>query len=81
MSGQGAAYYEKSDFIRIKDISLAYNLPQSLLERIGMNKIQIYTTARNLATFTKYGGMDPELNSQRGIPLQKEFLIGLNIGL
>jgi hypothetical protein len=81
MSGQYATYYEKSDFIRIKDISLAYNLPQSLLERIGMNKIQIYTTARNLATFTKYGGMDPELNSQRGIPLQKEFLIGLNIGL
>jgi len=81
MSGQGAAYYEKSDFIRIKDISLAYNLPESVLERVGMDKIQIYTTARNLVTFTNYGGMDPELGGQRGIPLQKEFVIGLNIGL
>lgn len=78
--GVGAAPYEKAGFIRIKDITLSYSLPGTLLSDLGLGKLQLYVTGRNLFTFTKYGGMDPELDGQRAIPLQKEYVFGLNLG-
>ena len=41
----------------------------------------MYITSRNLATITNWSGLDPELNSQFGAPLQKEFVFGMNIKL
>lgn len=71
--------YEKADFVRIKDISLSYNLPSELMEKIGFNRIKLYATGRNLFTFTSFEGVDPEMNDQRDVPIQKEILLGLNL--
>lgn len=79
--GGSAAYYENASFLRLKDITLAYNLPQAILDNIGLNRLRLYMTGRNLATISNWGGMDPELDGQRAIPLQKEYVFGLNIGL
>ncbi|NJN27351.1 MAG: TonB-dependent receptor [Cyclobacteriaceae bacterium] len=76
-----AIYYENASFIRIKDISLAYDLPDALLSKAKLNKLRLFVTGRNLFTITNFGGLDPELSGQRGIPLQKEYVVGLNIGL
>lgn len=76
----GATFYEKADFIRLKDITLSYDIPQSLRSRIGFNRLRVYVTGRNLLTITKFGGLDPELSSDRDVPLQKEYLIGLILG-
>ena len=76
-----ADIYEDASFIRLKDVSLAYDLPTSVLKRMKLNKLKIYVTGRNLATFTKFKGLDPELSNQLGIPLQREFIFGLNVGL
>ncbi|PID92023.1 MAG: SusC/RagA family TonB-linked outer membrane protein [Bacteroidetes bacterium] len=81
MGGGIANYYENGSFIRIKDITLAYDLPRPVLNKLGIKKLRMYFTGRNLFTITKYGGMDPELSSQRSIPLQKEYVLGLNFGL
>lgn len=80
MQGVGANNYEDASFIRIKDISLAYDLGRALLGNTGIDKLQIYFTGRNLLTFTSWEGLDPELSGQRNIPLQKEFVFGLNFG-
>ncbi len=77
--GQTANPYENASFVRIKDISLAYTFPKNLLSRVGIDRCQIYVTGTNLHTFTKFGGLDPELSGQRAIPLQKEYVFGLNI--
>ena len=77
--GKSANPYENAGFVRVKDIALAYDLPKSTLSRIGIDKCQIYVTGTNLITITKFGGMDPELSGQRAIPLQKEYVFGLNI--
>ena len=72
---------EDASFIRIKDITLSYDLTKSTLnQRAGFNKLKIYFTGRNLFTFTKWTGLDPELDGQTAVPLQKEFVLGLNIG-
>ena len=77
--GVAVRVYDNASFIRVKDISLSYDLPQNLIERISIGQLRLYMTGRNLMTFTKWEDMDPELSDQRGIPLQKEYVIGLQI--
>lgn len=80
MAGVEAAIYESSDFVRIKDLSLSYDLPAKSLSKIGLDNMKIYFTGRNLFTFTQWSGLDPELSSQEAIPLQKEYVFGLSFG-
>ncbi|MGV8093887.1 MAG: TonB-dependent receptor [Mangrovibacterium sp.] len=79
-SGVTAPPYENASFVRVKDITLSYDLSKTLLRNFGFNKFEIYATGRNLLTFTKYGGLDPELDGQEGVPLQKEYVFGINLG-
>jgi TonB-linked SusC/RagA family outer membrane protein len=83
MSGQSGRIYEKPDFVRIKDVSLAYDLPKSIVSKIGLSRLKVYITGRNLATFTKWTGMDPDLTdeqAQQRIPMQKEYVFGMSLG-
>ncbi|BBD44022.1 TonB-dependent receptor [Petrimonas sp. IBARAKI] len=81
MNGFSAMIYEKGGFVRIKDISLSYNFPRSFINSKIAN-LSLYTTGRNLFTFTEWSGLDPELTTERAQrynPMQKEFVIGLNL--
>ena len=83
MSGHGATLYESSNFIRLKDVSIAYDLPKGAINRIGLSNVKVYMSGRNLLTFTKWSGLDPELvdeDAQRNIPMQKEVIFGLTFG-
>jgi len=75
------AYYEKADFWRIKDVTFSYKTPKKLLSKLGVTEAKVYVTGKNLVTFTQYTGMDPELGDQRAIPLQREFIFGINFTL
>lgn len=77
--GYTAAPYEKAGFVRIKDISLSYNFSNKALSSLGLSKFQVYVSGRNQFTFSNFEGMDPELNNQWDVPLQKEYAIGLNL--
>jgi hypothetical protein len=80
MSGIRGYVYDPASFIRIKDVSLSYDFKGSLIEKTGLSKLKLYVTGRNLMTFTKWRGLDPELSNQEAIPLQKEFVFGLSLG-
>lgn len=73
-------YFEDASFVRIRDISLSYDMPDALIRKAGIDKMRLFVNGRNLLTFTKWHGMDPELDDQRNFPLQKEFVFGLNLG-
>jgi len=75
------SFVENAAFVRLRDVSLAYEFPRSLLDRIRVSSLKVYGTARNFATITSYKGLDPELTNQYGLPLQKEIIFGLTIGL
>ncbi|MDQ6610779.1 MAG: TonB-dependent receptor, partial [Bacteroidota bacterium] len=77
----GVAIYEDGSYTRLKDLSIAYNLPANVLSSMKINSFKFYVTGRNLATFTKYKGLDPELSNQNGLPLQRDILFGVTIGL
>lgn len=76
-----ALIYENDSYLRISDISLSYDFSARALERLKFSRLRIYLNIRNAVTITKWTGLDPELSNQVGIPLQKEYLIGLNINL
>lgn len=78
MSGILGAIYEDASFIRVKEVSLSYTLPKTFLNRFSVDNLRIFVTGRNLATITNWRGLDPELDSQHQIPLQKEYVFGLN---
>ena len=83
MAGQSGHIYDNPDFIRIKDVSLSYDLPKSLIGKVGLNKLRLYVTGRNLFTITQWPGMDPDLTDIKGqqkIPMQKEYVFGLSLG-
>ena len=72
-------YFENASFVRIKDVTLSYDFQKRLIQKVGIDRLRLFFTGRNLATFTEWKGLDPELDDQRNIPLQKEYVIGLNL--
>jgi len=77
----GINFYENASFMRLKDLSISYELPTKALSRFNINSCKFYLTGRNLATISKFTALDPELTNQYGLPLQKEFVFGLTITL
>lgn len=56
-------FVEKSDFLRVKNITFTYTLPSSVLERMKLTSLSFYINAQNLHTFTNYSGLDPEVGN------------------
>ncbi len=54
-------FLQKGDFVRLRTLSLAYNLPSSLTSRLKMQNIRLFISANNLLTITGYEGYDPEV--------------------
>ena len=55
-------FVEDGSFIRLKSVSLGYELPGSILNRLKIGRLYFYLTAENLLTFTNYSGFDPEVS-------------------
>jgi TonB-linked SusC/RagA family outer membrane protein len=54
------AAYTDASYIRLKNVSFSYQLPQTLFKKLKIDKARIYFQAENLLTITKYAGPDPE---------------------
>jgi hypothetical protein len=77
-------------YFRIKTLQLGYTLPKAWLTKADLQKVRIYVSSNNLATITKYKGLDPEIGySDRGgigvdrgiYPQARTFMLGLDITL
>ncbi|MFC4212629.1 SusC/RagA family TonB-linked outer membrane protein [Pedobacter lithocola] len=56
----------KGDFVKLREISLGYTLPNSLLAKLKITSARIYLSGQNLLILTKYNGTDPEVSSNGG---------------
>ncbi len=74
-------WLQNTSFLRLKNVELGYNIPASVLNRIGFQSIRVYANGFNLATFTDVEDIDPEGSSGNGqfYPQQKIFNVGLNV--
>jgi TonB-linked SusC/RagA family outer membrane protein len=76
---QGVAFYEDASFIRLKDASISYDLPEKFAAQFNGQSARIYLNGRNLWTKTNWTGLDPELDNQRAVPLEKTITAGLTV--
>jgi len=68
-----------ASYIRLRTLSLSYNMPTSLISKWKLNNLKIYAYANNLITITDYKSYSPE-NNPNEFPDAKGFTFGLNIG-
>ncbi len=83
-------YIEDGSYLRIKNISFAYNFPHKWLKKTPLSALKIYVNIQNLFTFTKYSGYDPEVGALYGdalytgidygrYPSSRAYTFGLNV--
>ena len=53
---------EDGSYLRLKTLSLGYNLPNNIMKKWGIRNLNFYVAAQNLYTWTKYTGNDPEVS-------------------
>ncbi|MDW7694102.1 TonB-dependent receptor [Flammeovirgaceae bacterium SG7u.111] len=84
-------FVEDGSYLRLKNVSLGYNIPDVMLNKIKLSSARIYVSGTNLYTLTNYSGADPEVNTNDGstvsqgmdfytFPQVRTMLVGLNIG-
>jgi len=60
---------EDGSFLRVNNISIGYNFPKALTQKMKIQKLRIYVTGNNLAILTNYSGYDPEVSTRRSTPV------------
>ena len=68
-----------ASFTRIKDITLSYNLPVSMISKIGLSKTRVFVNLHDYFTFTKFPFVDPESAAYAQVSIPKYVLFGLNV--
>ena len=59
--GYSTRWLQDGSYLRIKDITLSYNLPQNLLKKVGLQNVRLYVSGQNLYTFNDVDALDPEM--------------------
>lgn len=83
-------WVEDGSYLRIQNISLGYKLPASVINRLKLQQVRIYTSAQNLYTWTNYLNYNPEVSNYEGAltggvdygsyPLARTVTFGINVG-
>ncbi|MCW9705580.1 SusC/RagA family TonB-linked outer membrane protein [Fodinibius salsisoli] len=75
----GLNVIQKADFLRWRELSLTYQVPQTVVDRIGVRDLSFSISGRNLKLWSAYPGIDPEVNAVGrggGSELENNFLLG-----
>ncbi|MFK7921931.1 MAG: SusC/RagA family TonB-linked outer membrane protein [Bacteroidia bacterium] len=59
-------FIEDGSFLRLRNVTLTYHLPQNLLDKLPISDLILYMSGQNLWTLTNYSGYDPEVNRDGG---------------
>lgn len=86
---RGYGYPSDNSYTRIKDVTVSYTFPKSIINKIKLQGVTVYASGKNLYTFTNWIGWDPESRQdQRGsgewtnnYPFTRQIVVGLNVTL
>lgn len=76
---ESTLWYEKTDFLRLKTITLGYTLPKQSIQKAGLTNCRLYLTAENPLVFTNYTGIDPEGAKAYAAPSVSTWMFGVNL--
>ena len=76
-------FLENASFLRLKNVSLSYILPQQLMRKTNFfNSARVYVQGQNLLTFTGFSGLDPESTAnvyKAQYPMSRQFTFGVEL--
>ena len=73
--GTAAGYIEDASYVKLRELSLTWDVPTQFASRLGMTRgVSVTLAGRNLKTWTNYTGLDPEINFTTANFTQAEFL-------
>lgn len=77
---------ETVGFVRLKQLTLGYNVPKNVMNRIGLESARVFFTGENLFLLSNYSGVDPEtVDATKGFdnfdnyPLARKLTLGLTL--
>lgn len=79
------SFYKKMNYVRIKNITLGYNLPKTILTPVGISALNVNLSVNNLYTFSNvknalnFDGTDYNANIVSCYPTARSFMLGLNL--
>ncbi|PCJ98002.1 MAG: SusC/RagA family protein [Flavobacteriaceae bacterium] len=91
ISSRPSSYFiEDGSYFRLKNVQLTYSFPKQLLEKTGIANAQLYVQGQNLATWTKYTGLNPEIQAANRddatlgfdggfMPVSRTYTLGLRV--
>lgn len=74
--------YRDGGFVKLRNVTLGYNFPKMITEKLGMSALRLYVTGQNLFAWSEYKVWDPETVNQvetGDIPPPKLMLAGINL--
>ena len=78
-------WVENGNFLKMQNVVIGYTLPKSLLNKLKIQNLRLFVQGQDLLMFTKYKGIDPEMESGgvdfNGTPRQRVVTFGLNLKL
>ncbi len=77
-----ASRYTQRNFVRLQDVTLSYDVNTRFLKKINVEKLRLFLSGKNLVTWTKWPGWDPETGiaiGMAGRPVLKSYTLGLDI--
>ena len=60
-------YLEDGSYFRLKNVTLSYDFPQAWMKKAKMQGLRLYVSGDNLWTYSKFSGMDPEIDTESGV--------------
>lgn len=84
---ESSMYIEKGDYLSIDDITLSYNLPKKFSQRVGLSRLNIYSTVRNAYMWKASLVPDPRVITKngyyngQGYPINRNLVFGINVQL
>lgn len=74
--------FADGSYVKLRNVTLGYSLPKSIVNKISLNKVRFYATGSNLATWAKDSRLDkydPERGGSESSPLSKQLIFGVNV--
>jgi hypothetical protein len=89
---QSSRFIEDGSYLRLKNLTIGYNLPSRLINRFKVSNLRVYVSGTNLWTLTPYSGPDPEVSTLDGsttaqgidfftLPQVRTVVVGLSVGI
>jgi TonB-linked SusC/RagA family outer membrane protein len=81
-------YVEDGSYVRLKSMQFGYTIPKNVVKKLGIERLRVYVGGRNLITWTKYSGLDPETGGNDptyfgvdggSYPQPKMYNVGVNV--